>query len=128
MKRMLPIALLTMLAGSVIIALPDTGPRLFSFSAEHGPSLTDAVGIVVLLGGFALIPLRLVRRRAAVAAALVASPSRLAALAFVFGTGLGLLVASVFSDFWWWWLIGGLLQVGCWIALVVVADRGVASD
>jgi hypothetical protein len=122
MKRTLPVSLLIMLAGSLIIALPDTGPRLYSFSTEHGPSLTDAAGIAVLLSGFSLIPIRLVRRRAAVGAKLMANPVWLAVLAFVFGTGLGLIVASVFSDFWWWWLIGGLLQVGCWIALVGLAD------
>lgn len=128
MNRTLPIALLTMLAGSLIIALPDTGPRLFSFSAEHGPSLTDTIGIVVVLGGFALIPLRLVQRRSALTAALTASPGRLALFAFVLGTGLGLLVASVFSDFWWWWLVGALLQLGCWVALVIAADKRVGQS
>ena len=36
--------------GLVTILLPDTGPRLFSLSEAHGPSLIDSVGVLLLLG------------------------------------------------------------------------------
>jgi hypothetical protein len=38
--------------GVAVLALPDTGPRVVSFSAEHGPTMVDAVGIVVLVGAW----------------------------------------------------------------------------
>ena len=38
------------LAGScVLVALPDSGERLFSINKDHGPSLTDTIGIIILL-------------------------------------------------------------------------------
>lgn len=46
----------TWLAGSAIggavVAIPDTGPRLFSFSETHGPSALDLVGMVLLVASW----------------------------------------------------------------------------
>ena len=36
--------------GVAVLAVPDTGPRVFSFSEAHGPSVVDVVGILVLVG------------------------------------------------------------------------------
>jgi hypothetical protein len=38
--------------GVVVLALPDSGPRVVSFSDDHGPSALDVVGIVVLVGAW----------------------------------------------------------------------------
>ena len=38
--------------GVAVLALPDTGPRVFSFSEAHGPSAVDVVGIMVLVGAW----------------------------------------------------------------------------
>lgn len=35
--------------GGAIVALPDSGRRLFSLSDTHGPSMLDLLGIVVLV-------------------------------------------------------------------------------
>lgn len=112
--------------GAVLISLPDTGPRLFAFSGEHGPGLVDGLGIMGLLAGFVVLLVAIVRRRTAIGRKLVAQPLRLAALAFMAGTGTGLLLAGVFTDFWWWWLIGMTLVQIFWMALFVlaVADSG----
>jgi hypothetical protein len=40
------------LAGVAVIAFPDDGRRLASFSDGHGPSAVDAAGIVVLIIGW----------------------------------------------------------------------------
>lgn len=115
--------------GAVLIALPDTGPRLFAFSGEHGPGLVDGMGIVALLAGFGVLLVAIVRRRGKIARSLGAQPWRLAVLAFMAGTGTGMLLAGVFTDFWWWWLVGATLVQVFWMALFVLAidDRGPAG-
>lgn len=35
--------------GAAVLALPDSGNRVFSFSRTHGPSPLDLVGLVILL-------------------------------------------------------------------------------
>lgn len=115
--------------GAVLIALPDTGPRLVEFSGEHGPGLVDGFGIVALLAGFLVLLAAIVRRRKAVGRRLAAQPWRLAVLAFMAGTGTGMLLAGVFTDFWWWWLVGMTLTQVFWVALFMLAvdDRGSAG-
>jgi hypothetical protein len=98
-------------AGVGIVALPDSGPRLFSLSVEHGPSLVDTPGIVLVVAGWL---------------ALLASAPRAEALqwlrehrgcvGFAAGGGTGLLVASVVSGFGWWWLVGAALLAGVQVA------------
>ncbi|MEU2615348.1 hypothetical protein ABZ570_27795 [Micromonospora sp. NPDC007271] len=50
-RSSVPRRILVWLVGSaavgLLIALPDSGPRLFSFSRTHGPSLVDLLGMVV---------------------------------------------------------------------------------
>jgi hypothetical protein len=116
-QRLVAIAGVT--AGIGIVALPDSGRRLFSLSAEHGPSFVDAVGIMLLIAGWL---------------ALLASAPRGEALqwlrehrgfvGFIAGGGTGLLVASVTSDFGWWWLVGAGLLAGIQVAAVAGARRG----
>ena len=38
--------------GVAVLALPDTGSRVFSFSEAHGPSAVDIVGILVLVAAW----------------------------------------------------------------------------
>lgn len=49
--------------GLGIIALPDLGPRLFSLSPGHGPSLLDLIGIVALVAGWAVLDVATWQRR-----------------------------------------------------------------
>jgi hypothetical protein len=37
------------------ILMPDTGPRLFSLSEGHGPTLVDVIGVVLLVAGWAAL-------------------------------------------------------------------------
>ena len=112
------------LAGSVLIALPDTGPALVTMSGEHAPGLVDSAGALLVLAGFGVLLSVIVRRRQTVISYLSMRPGRLAAVTFLGGTGLGLTLAGVFTDFWWWWLIGALLMQACWLALWALASQG----
>jgi hypothetical protein len=38
--------------GVAVLVLPDTGPRVFSFSESHGPSAVDAVGMSILVAAW----------------------------------------------------------------------------
>jgi hypothetical protein len=88
--------------GVALIALPDTGPRLITFSGAHGPGLLDIAGIVLLLVGNAGFWRYLWRGREAF--------SPLPPLwAFIAGLGAGLVIASVAGDFGAWWAVGAAL-------------------
>ncbi len=90
--------------GAAIIALPDDGPRLISFSEAHGPSALDAFGICFLLVGWAAFLAAIWRRRGRVAAR---APLRwVGGCAFALGLGTGLVIASAASDYAHWWAIG----------------------
>jgi len=43
------LVLILMVAGFVIVALPDRGSRLFSISVNHGSSLQDFIGLLLFL-------------------------------------------------------------------------------
>src|SRR5262252_4257731 len=51
MKK-IALMLILIAAGIVIVALPDKGKRIFSISKDHGPSLQDAMGLVMVLIGY----------------------------------------------------------------------------
>jgi hypothetical protein len=39
-------------AGVAVLALPDAGPRVVSFSETHGPSAVDLAGMALLIGAW----------------------------------------------------------------------------
>ncbi len=108
-------ALLAMAAlGLAIIAVPDTGARVVTFSATHGPSALDTVGVVLLLAGWAPVPVVLVRRRRLI-------PVSTWAWAGAAGVAAAAALATAIrSDLPWWWAPGGVL-LAVQIALLRVA-------
>ncbi|BCJ74007.1 hypothetical protein CS0771_35510 [Catellatospora sp. IY07-71] len=106
------------LVGGFLLALPDDGPRLISFSEAHGPGLLDTVGALLIAAGSALAWWWIWRDRRRLAAAplwwQVAAP-------ISGGLGLGLITASVLADFHLWWAIGALLvtlvQIGLFVSV-----------
>jgi nitrate reductase gamma subunit len=128
-QRAIPWSLAIWLAssavGGLVIALPDTGPRLFSLSEAHGPSLVDGAGIAIVLGGYAWFLRTLVRHRAT-AKHLPTSHATLLGLAF--GLGLGLVIASVASDFGQWWAVGAFLAFAAQVILALLVQRSGAAS
>ncbi|HEX6683986.1 MAG TPA: hypothetical protein VF062_14375 [Candidatus Limnocylindrales bacterium] len=103
-------------AGVVLIVLPDSGPRLLTFSGAHGPGLVDAIGVVLLLVGNAALWRHLWRARAAF------TPLR-PLWTFLAGLGAGLVLASVTADFGAWWAVGATLLLAVQAALFLRTTR-----
>ena len=104
--------------GAAVVALPDSGPRLVSLSRTHGPSLLDAVGILVLVAAWVPVLAVLWAGRTALAGRPGVVPAVLWALGSV------VLVASVAGDTGAEWALGAALLVGAQVlALAVVARR-----
>ena len=109
------------LVGVTLIALPDRGPRLFSFSPAHGPSLVDGIGVVILVVGW-LVPLRAIWKARAVLEARASRRGSWLAV-FITGVGVGLLTASVFGQFEAWWAIGAVTLALVQVYAFVLATR-----
>jgi len=57
------VVLLLLIGGIVIVLLPDSDKRLFSFSKDHGPSLRDMIGLCLIIMGWGWIVFRIIRNR-----------------------------------------------------------------
>lgn len=92
----------TWLAGSVVgaavLALPDEGPRVFSFSETHGPSAVDLVGMLVLVAAWVPVAVLIWSERAS----LRGGWGRGAAVLGVAGTVV--LVMAISLDLGGWWI------------------------
>jgi hypothetical protein len=91
--------------GLLTILLPDSGRRLFSLSEAHGPSLSDGMGVLLLLAGWAVLDIATWRRRRGL------SPRR-EVLLLVASTGIAavaLVLWSVLGDHGAWWIAGAVI-------------------
>lgn len=92
------------LLGAGVVALPDDDVRIFSFSSGHGPSLLDAVGIVLLIGGWIAFVFPMWRARS-----LIPHRGVLGGFAVI---AAGLTAWSVATDTGVWWMLGtGILAI-----------------
>ena len=103
------------LLGTVIIALPDSGPRMVALSKGHGPSAVDAAGIVLVLAGWLAFAIPLWNARSAIA--------HRWALAIVAAAGGALLAWSIATDAGTWWILGIAMLVATQVAAGVSAIR-----
>lgn len=109
------------LAGSAVVAVPDSGPPIVPFSRTHGPSLVDAVGVVLLLVGWAAFLLPLWRYRRAI--------SHRGLLVAAVTIGAALLGWSVATDTGMWWVGGAIVLVAAQVAAgISVIRRAPARD
>jgi hypothetical protein len=115
--RGLAVWLALSLVGVAVVALPDSGPRLASFSEGHGPSLMDAAGILVLLVGWLAFVVALWNRRSA-----IGHRSILGTLAVV---GAAVVAWSVATDTGLWWVLGIVLLLVAQVAAGLSAIRRV---
>jgi hypothetical protein len=116
------LGVLLLVAGGVVIALPDADDRLFSISETHGPSPLDAAGIVVVFAGWALLLRVIWLGRGAVRR----SRGFLAGIVLL-GVGVALLTVGVLLDLGWWWLAGAALMASVQGAALGVAARATNS-
>lgn len=105
---MLSVAMLFLIAGVILFALPHKleGSVLVRISPGRGVAVADLIALGPLLTGSALLVFR--RPLGALRAV---GPHRLGGIAtpFAAGAGLGLLIASMLRRFVWWWALGVVL-------------------
>ncbi len=113
------------LAGIVLIALPDSDDRIITLSPEHGPAALDLLGSILLVAGWLGIVARPVATRRSVAGRMGTAARGLCL--FLAGVGVGLLVASIFSQLDWWWMVGAGVLAALQVYLVVLSVRAKAG-
>ena len=115
------VLLLIILAGFVIVALPDSDIRLFSISKEHGPSIQDAIGLILILFSYTLLVIEAWKHREKV---LKYQGSKIFKIGlFLFGVGHGLIIASVSNDYPYWWIYGIIILAMLQIPVFYLALR-----
>lgn len=109
MKKYGLLGILFLCIGIMIISLPDNGPRLITFSSAHGPGMMDMVGILLAIGGWLSVSYPVWKQRRKVLSH--KGTTSFALILVVLGISYGLIIASVFSDFYNWWLVGIIIQL-----------------
>ena len=115
----LALSLTVFTIGLIIVVLPDTGERLFSLSNEHGPSLQDAIGLILIILSYLLLLTILWKQKEKILK--YQNTILFRAGLFLFGLGYGLIVASVINDFKYWWIAGIVLLVILHVAVFYLA-------
>jgi hypothetical protein len=107
--------------GVTVLALPDTGPRIVSFSEEHGPTALDAVGIVIVVGAWLPIAWLLWTQRSWFA---TAAGRACGALAVV---GVVLLAVTIAFDLGTGWVAAVVLLVAAQAWALTGLDCAISS-
>jgi len=109
--------------GGLLLALPDSGPRLFSFSRTHGPSPVDFLGMIIAVAAWLPVVWLIWRRRSALRGGAGAGSAGLALV------GVLLLAVTIGGDLGLWWLAAVTLLVAAQlIALVSIARESRAGN
>jgi hypothetical protein len=100
--------------GAVVVALPDSDQRVFSFSRTHGPSPLDLLGVAILVGCWLPVAIALPSLWRAAGG----TSARFAAALAVLGAAA--LVVTIGANLGWVWLVAaGALVVA---QIVVLSD------
>jgi len=113
--------LLLLIIGIVIVMLPDSDKRLFSFNKDHGPSLQDTIGLSLIIVGWIWIVLRIIRKRYSLVVRLGILKLRLMALLIVVGGAL--IAAGILSELNNLLWIGIALSAFAYVFLMIPAFR-----
>ncbi|MBT2497745.1 hypothetical protein J7E25_01410 [Agromyces sp. ISL-38] len=119
-NRILIAWLAALVAGSILVALPDTGAPLIRISRTHGPGLLDVVGISVITIGVVTLWWWLIRRRRTIAARV--GRRGVLVLALVLVLAFAEVIWSVLADNGPWWIVGA--TVAMVVQLVALATSG----
>jgi hypothetical protein len=119
-KQLFLICLVVMLAGLVIVILPDGDDRVMSFSERHGPSFVDVVGLFLIIGPWLVMAIHAISNWPAV---IQAYGRKLVSvlLAAALG-GLMVLVVAIRSDSYVLW-VGASISALAQFGLIVPAFR-----
>ena len=106
LKRIM-LMLILIAAGIVIVALPDSGRRIFSISRAHGPSLQDAMGLVLVFIGYTWFLIQAWKQRGKI----LQYKNRLSfkLIAPLMIVGITLIIVSVINDYGYWWVCGAVI-------------------
>jgi uncharacterized membrane protein YidH (DUF202 family) len=99
--------LILIVAGIVIVALPDNGERLFSLSRDHGPSLQDALGLILVFIGYGWLLTQAWKRREKI----LQYKDRLSfkVIPLLLVISIVLIIVSVINDYGYWWVCGAAI-------------------
>jgi uncharacterized membrane protein YidH (DUF202 family) len=99
--------LILVAAGVMIVALPDNGKRLFSLSRDHGPSLQDAIGLILVFIGYGWFLKQAWNRRAKI----LQYRNRLSfkLVLPIIPIGIALTIIPVLNDYSYWWVCGAMI-------------------
>lgn len=102
--------LILIVLGIVIVALPDNGERLFSISKNHGPSLQDAIGLILVFIGYGWFLAQAWKQRAKILQYKKRPSFKLVPPLIVIG--IVVIIVSVVNDYGYWWVCGaGILAI-----------------
>jgi uncharacterized membrane protein YidH (DUF202 family) len=101
--------LILIAAGIVIVALPYSGKRIFSISRDHGPSLQDLMGLVLVFIGYAWFLIQAWKQRGKI----LQYKNRLSfkLIAPLAIAGIILIIVSVINDYGYWWVCGAIILI-----------------
>lgn len=103
--------------GAFIVALPDSGERVFSLSETHGPSPLDLFGVIVLIGSWLPVAVLMPRMWRAM------DSGRRRTLGALAIAGAIALLITIGYDLGWTWLMAVAALVAVQILLVANAWR-----
>ncbi len=101
--------LMLIAVGIVVVVLPDNGERLFSLSRDHGPSLQDAIGLLLVFIGYGWFLRQAWKRREKILQYKNTISFKIIPLVLV--VGIVLIIISVINDYGDWWLCGAIILV-----------------
>ena len=93
----IPFLLTLFILGIIVLAWPDANDRLFSFSEAHGPSMLDAVGLLMIFVPYSILMGMAWNRKERLMTFRTSNWMLLGG--FLGGLGLGLILASVINDY-----------------------------
>ena len=115
------VVLLILIVGIVIVVLPDSDSRIFNLNKDHGPSVQDTIGLILIISGWLWVVLRIINNRRLLFIRLGMVILRALALLVVIGGGL--IVIGILSESNGSLWTGIALSILAYVSLMIPAFR-----